>query len=218
VETAANGVGATEAVVRHWPDFVLIDMEMPAMNGLEAVAWIRSRERQEGRKPGTIVMMSSNDDAVSIRRGLAAGSNRFLTKPFTREALLALLYDLDTGGAPLPTQAPLDFDAARPASHEAPVAPDAGVHVDPELLPEVPAFLDSRRALVETMAQALAAGDRTQLRTVAHRAAGGLALFGFQWAAWQSRRISARAQEGGVQALQDDIARLREHLRSVMVR
>jgi HPt (histidine-containing phosphotransfer) domain-containing protein len=68
------------------------------------------------------------------------------------------------------------------------------------------------------MAQALAAGDRTQLRTVAHRAAGGLALFGFQWAAWQSRRISARAQEGGVQALQDDIARLREHLRSVLVR
>jgi HPt (histidine-containing phosphotransfer) domain-containing protein len=84
-------------------------------------------------------------------------------------------------------------------------------------VPEIPAFLASRRQMVEVMAAALADGNRTQLRVVAHRAAGGLALFGFQWAAWQSRRISARAAEGDAPSLWEDIERLRQHLHAVEV-
>jgi len=89
--------------------------------------------------------------------------------------------------------------------------------VDSQLLPEVPAFLDSRRRLVAGMDSALAAEDRPQLRALAHRAAGGLALFGFQWAAWQSRAISSHAAEGDAQALRADIDRLRKHLEDVQV-
>ncbi|QJW85001.1 response regulator [Ramlibacter terrae] len=51
VETAANGLAATEAVVRHWPDMILIDMEMPVMNGLEAVAGsARARRGRNARR------------------------------------------------------------------------------------------------------------------------------------------------------------------------
>jgi PAS domain S-box-containing protein len=217
VETAANGTLAIEAVARQWPDIVLIDMEMPLMDGLEAVGWIRQREQREARRPCAIVMMSSNDDPLSIRRGLEAGSNRYLTKPFTREALLALLHELAISEEVVSSPAPLESDAPRLASTVAPVAPDAPVRVDRELLQEVPAFLDSRRRMVDSMAGALAAGDRTQLRSVAHRAAGGLALFGFQWAAWQSRAISSHAAAGEAQALQAQIERLRRHLDEVQV-
>lgn len=217
VETATNGLAATEAIARQWPDFVLIDMEMPVMDGLQAVAWIRARERREARKPCLVVMMSSNDDDASIQRGLAAGSDRYLAKPFTREALLALFLERDTGGARLPTQVPLALEPAAPAVREAAVRVDALVSVDPELRREVPAFLNSRRQMVEAMAEALATGDRTQLRAVAHRAAGGLALFGFRWAAWQSREIAARAAQGDAHALRSDIERLRQHLRTVQV-
>ena len=215
VDTAGNGQAAVDALERHWPDIILIDLEMPVMNGLEAVAWIRAREEAERRSPTCIVMMSSNDDAESIRLGLAAGSNRYLTKPFTREALLALLHELDTGAPSGP--APLAAGAARPGGDGEEAHPDAVVQVDPELLHEVPAFLDSRRRMVESMAAALAAGDRRQLRTVAHRAAGGLALFGFHWAAGQSRTISACSATGDAQALSADIDRLRAHLRDVKV-
>ena len=215
VETAVNGLTATEAVARQWPDIVLVDLEMPVMNGLEAVRWIREREAREGRAPCVIVMMSSNDDAASMRRGLEAGSNRYLTKPFSRESLLAVLHALDTGSE-APVQVPLELEPAR-SMQEPPVPADAPVRVDPELRPEVPAFLDSRRQMVEVMAAALASGNRTTLRTVAHRAAGGLALFGFQWAAWQSRQVSAGAAEGDEAALREGIERLREHLRQVQV-
>jgi signal transduction histidine kinase/CheY-like chemotaxis protein/HPt (histidine-containing phosphotransfer) domain-containing protein len=216
VETAADGRGAVEAVTRHWPDIVLIDMEMPVMNGLEAVLEIRAREARSGGHRCLIVMMSSNDDPISIRRGLEAGSNRFLTKPFTRETLLATFQELEGGGARVPVQVPLALEEPRPA-HQEPVAQDAPVTVDRELLAEIPAFLDSRRAMVDAMAAALDSGNRAQLRALAHRAAGGLALFGFQWAAWQGRRISARAAEGDAQSLQEDIARLRRHLQEVEV-
>lgn len=217
VETAANGVEATQATARHWPDIVLIDMEMPLMTGPEAVAWMRTREAEERRAPAPIVMMSSNDDPASIRRGLEAGSNRFLTKPFTREALLLLLFELASTEQVVSTPAPLEPAGARPAPSGPPVAADAPVSVDPELRAEVPAFLDSRRRMVQDMAAALAAGDRAQLRTVAHRAAGGLALFGFRWAAWQSRMISAQAAEGETQALAAEITRLQQHLADVRV-
>ena len=79
------------------------------------------------------------------------------------------------------------------------------MQVDAELLKEVPAFLESRRGMAAAMAQALAAGEREQLRAVAHRAAGGLALFGFHWAAWQCRKISQKAAQGSAEALQAEI-------------
>ena len=216
IETAAHGQAAVEAVARQWPDLIVMDMEMPGMNGLEAVTRIREREKAEGRTPCVIVMMSSNDDPFSIDRGLAAGSNRFLTKPFTRETLLATFQELDARGALLPTQVPLDLQERPGAPAAEPVA-SAAVQVDSQLLREIPAFLESRKRMVEVMAGALAEGDRQQLRAVAHRAAGGLALFGFQWAAWQSRRISSRAAEGDAPSLWEDIERLRQHLHAVEV-
>lgn len=68
------------------------------------------------------------------------------------------------------------------------------------------------------MAAALARGDRATLREVAHRAAGGLALFGFHWAAWPSRGISEQAREGDMRSLQEAVAALQSHLASVQVR
>ena len=76
-------------------------------------------------------MFSSNDDPVSIRRGLAAGSDLYLTKPFTREALLAMMRELDTG-QPVPTQVPLELDA--PDEAQRTPQPGSEVAVDAELL------------------------------------------------------------------------------------
>ena len=98
LDTAANGLSATDVMARQWPDIVLVDLEMPVMDGLETIARIRARERQEQRNRCLILMMSSNDDETSMRRALEAGCDQYLTKPFTREAVLSLLHELDSGG------------------------------------------------------------------------------------------------------------------------
>lgn len=211
VEAAVNGLAATEAVLREWPDVVLIDMEMPVMNGLEAVAWIRERELDAGRPPCVIVMLSSNDDDRSIRRGLAAGSNRYLTKPVTREALLAVLEDLFD--APAPEVAPAATPAPTPPADESAV-----VEVDAALVAQAPQLLMSRAQMADAMHQALVAGDRQELKALAHRAGGGLAAFGFTWAAWQCRQIEQHALHGEAAGLLAQIGRLQAHLAVVQVR
>ena len=214
VETAVNGQAAIESVARHWPDFLLIDMEMPVMNGPDAVAWVRRREQHEQRARMPIVMLSSNDDAASIQKCLAAGADRFITKPVSREALLATLRELDPrphGGAASPVAATSPMSDALPA-------PGDEVEVDPDIAGQVDGFLDSRRQLAEGMARALAAGKREELRGLAHRAGGGLALYGFKWAAWQSREIEKGALQGDAEGLQAGVDALAQHLRTVRVR
>ena len=67
------------------------------------------------------------------------------------------------------------------------------------------------------MADALAGGERERLCGLAHRASGGLALYGFDWGAWQSRQIEVQALEGGAERLTQRIGELREHLMSVRI-
>ncbi|HVZ43901.1 MAG TPA: response regulator [Ramlibacter sp.] len=224
IDTAVNGQAALEAFERRRPGFIVIDMEMPLMNGLEAIAEIRRRERDGPAKRCRIVMISSNDDPGSIARAMQAGADRYLTKPVTREALLATLLELQAGSA---AQAPpgARADTADTSTSPAPIRTRAPAHsasdpvdVDPDLGPQVPAFLASRRELADAMVQALAGGDRERLRSLAHRAAGGLALYGFHWAAWQSREIETGALSGEAEGLQRGIDALARHLRDVRVR
>jgi PAS domain S-box-containing protein len=91
VEEAVNGRAALDAARRLWPDVVLLDLEMPVMDGCETASKLRQLEREGARKRCTIVAISSNDEAAVVRRALAAGCDRFQVKPVSRDTLLRLL-------------------------------------------------------------------------------------------------------------------------------
>lgn len=91
VETAADGRAAIRAMSQRWPDVVLLDMEMPVMDGLETLAWIRQQEAAGLHPRCRVVMLSGNDDDASRERAMAAGADGFLAKPIARERLLASL-------------------------------------------------------------------------------------------------------------------------------
>jgi CheY-like chemotaxis protein len=91
VETVVNGRAALEAARRAWPEAVLLDLEMPVMDGYEAARRLREIERTEGRSRLTIVAISSNDDHAVVQRALAAGCDHYMVKPAERNALLQLL-------------------------------------------------------------------------------------------------------------------------------
>jgi signal transduction histidine kinase/CheY-like chemotaxis protein/HPt (histidine-containing phosphotransfer) domain-containing protein len=200
VETEPNGQAAIDHLRRDWPDYLLIDLEMPVMNGTDAVAWARRHEAQTGLPRCTVVMLSSHDEPEVAQRCLAAGADRYLTKPVSRETLMATLRELDR---------------ARPAAASLPDAARAIVQIDPELLELVPEFLQTRHQLVRDMAQALERGDREALRWAAHKSAGGLALYGFSWGAEVSRAIENEALDGDVAALAEKLEALSAHLQAV---
>ena len=85
VDEAADGIAAVEACGRQHYDLILMDVHMPAMDGIEATR--RIRILQEGGKATPIVALTANALSGDRERYLAAGMDDYLEKPLTEEAL-----------------------------------------------------------------------------------------------------------------------------------
>jgi len=203
VAFAVNGRAALEAAGREWPDVVLLDLEMPVMDGYEAARRLREMERSRGLKRCLIVAISSNDEEAVVQRALAAGCDQYVVKPAPRQELWRILGGSASEGAAEGTPA-------------AASASDAAI-VEEDLRAALPEFLRSRRQLLDQMPAALAAGDRALFRRCAHRLAGSFALYGFAWAAAQSRAIEGDALAGEPRDLEARVAAVRAHLDGVAI-
>ncbi len=94
-----DGAQAVEACRASAFDLVLMDMQMPIMDGLTATREIRLHEVAMGMPRTPIVMLTANALPEHITAGTEAGADRHLAKPFSVEALLAMVTEL-TSDAP----------------------------------------------------------------------------------------------------------------------
>ncbi len=88
-DVAANGIEAVECVARQPYDVVLMDVQMPEMDGLEASRRIVQRW-PNGQRP-RIVAMTANAMAGDREECLAAGMNDYVTKPIRVDQLIEAL-------------------------------------------------------------------------------------------------------------------------------
>ncbi|HEX5372031.1 MAG TPA: ATP-binding protein [Aquabacterium sp.] len=86
-----NGREALEWLTHQQADLVLMDCEMPDMDGFEATRRIRAHERATGRAPVSIVALTANGLETYVQRCMAAGMDDHLAKPFRPEDLMRLL-------------------------------------------------------------------------------------------------------------------------------
>ena len=89
VHVVGNGREALESVFAEPFDVVLMDVQMPEMNGFEATTAIRQREGQDGGRRTPIVAMTAHAMAGDKERCLEAGMDGYVTKPVNREVLIA---------------------------------------------------------------------------------------------------------------------------------
>jgi len=87
----ATGLEAIDAVLKEHYDLVLMDVQMPEVDGLEATRWIRKVVSHSNRP--MIVAMTANTFHEDRERCLAAGMNGFISKPFRIAELRELLED-----------------------------------------------------------------------------------------------------------------------------
>ena len=74
-------------------DIVLMDMQMPVMDGLSATRAIRAWEAAQGRPPTPIIALTAHAIREDAEKSLEAGCNAHLTKPIKKATLLASLQE-----------------------------------------------------------------------------------------------------------------------------
>jgi chemosensory pili system protein ChpA (sensor histidine kinase/response regulator) len=91
VNEARDGMEALERMTDRRPDIMLVDMEMPRMNGIELTAHVRSRV-DTANIP--IIMVTSRSTQKHREQAKAAGVNEYMTKPFSEDTLLEKVQSL----------------------------------------------------------------------------------------------------------------------------
>ena len=187
VVVAVNGREAIEAFKEGAYDLILMDVQMPIMDGLEATETIRELERQESRRPTEILAMTAHSLRGDRERCLRAGMNGYLAKPLDLAELLDLVESV--GGAPRlepnPTQ-PLNarmqsdmsaFDNPSPSPADMPTAltrlrDDQGLMCD-----MIGFFLEDSPRMREMLRESYQGGDFATLHRTAHSLKGLAANF-----------------------------------------
>ena len=104
VVTASNGEEALGKARQRDFDCILMDVQMPVMDGLEATRRLRQWEREQGRAPMPVVALTANAMHEERERCLAVGMNSHLAKPFRRQQLARALSPYLTPGRVPPGQ------------------------------------------------------------------------------------------------------------------
>ncbi|MEI8042036.1 MAG: PAS domain S-box protein [Verrucomicrobiota bacterium] len=179
-EFAINGIEAVNAWEKSGYDIILMDCQMPEMDGFDATQEIRRREaarHPDGRNRVRIIALTANALKGDRDRCLAAGMDDYMTKPFTLEQLRKVLEQCPARPAPVASPSPDDiaFDPERPTQ----LCADLGEEGMRSIIEDFLADLPVKAAEMES----LAAADRyAELARLAHSLQGigrslGLARF-----------------------------------------
>jgi twitching motility two-component system response regulator PilG len=90
VVLAEDGFDALSKITDHRPHLIFVDIMMPRLDGYQTCALIK---QNPAFKSTPVIMLSSKDGVFDRARGRLAGSDHYLTKPFTREGLIQAVHD-----------------------------------------------------------------------------------------------------------------------------
>ena len=216
ITVANNGREAVSLVQSQRFDLVLMDVQMPEMDGLEATNTIRSWERSTGGHI-PIVGMTAHAMKGDRDRCIRAGMDDYVTKPVRAaqlfDAIVATVTNAQEGGSPnapdQETQETLETDPDEDAIDWA-QAREAFLG-DEELLRTVSAtFLEELPGMMQAVHAANSAGNHSELKRAAHTLKGSLGYCGAQAAFDLAFRLENLAEEGdmtGAHEAVDDLNR-----------
>jgi CheY-like chemotaxis protein/HPt (histidine-containing phosphotransfer) domain-containing protein len=189
--TADNGRQAVEQIQAQPFALVLMDVQMPHMDGLEATAAVRAWERGRGGHV-PIIAVTTNDLPGDRAKCLAAGMDEYVCKPVRRDALLqamrTALKEASVAAPPAPKPAQLDVTVLveRVGGDRAVVADLAQIFFE-----ESPQTLAALRA-------ALTAGDAGKVKLHAHTLRGSASFFGAEEVVEAARQLETMGRSAAL--------------------
>jgi len=206
-ESAENGWLAIEAMNGVVYDVVLMDCQMPVMDGLSATAEIRRREQSIGGARVPIIALTANAMEGDRERCLAAGMDDFLSKPFTQQQLAALL----KRWLSLRTLPESDRrDPQRPPLIDVGVLRNITALARPALLNSmIDLYLQHSPQLIAAVETAAAAKAATRLSEAVHTLKSSTANLGGVRLAAVAKECEILVREGGIEQAGPLVLRIR---------
>jgi len=225
VRNAADGEQALAALRQGGVDIVLMDCQMPVLDGYTATRHWRAEEAETGRARLPIIAMTANAMAGDRERCLQAGMDDYLSKPIARATLHALLQRWGGGNAASPARPSVEPSHAVPTSNGS-CAPSAGHGpvlqgtespatpkpvLDRTVLDELHAvigdaatqivtvFLEDAPVMVQQLQLAGQNGDEPRMQAVAHSLKSSSANVGALSLSAIAQRIEHEARSGSLQ-------------------
>ncbi len=168
VDVAENGAIACEKFASGTYDVVLMDRQMPIMDGLTATRAIRKWELVNHRAPTPIIALTAAALKGDREKCVAAGCTAFLTKPIKQDVLLQAIKDRWLA----PPEFTKDEGSARRDTFV--------IRANPRFADLIPGFLQNRKQDVLVMGEALQRGDFQTVARLAHDMKGVGASYGFE--------------------------------------
>ncbi len=219
VVTVINGVEALSAMSRQSFDLVLMDIQMPELDGYETTAQIRVREQHEGRARVPIVAFTANAMSSDPEKCLAAGMDDYLPKPIEPKRFEDALRRWIGNAAARPVVRARDLE---PQAHvdtaiDVRVAHNLKRAVGSAFAAIVDAYRSEAPEAVTKMRDALRRHDRDVLRREAHALKSASATVGAHAVEAAARELEGHARDAGVKTLEALLGRIEPRINVAVV-
>ncbi len=193
IELANNGVEALAIMEKKQFDIIFMDVQMPVMNGFQAVEAIRKLEAA-GRPRTNIIALTAHAMKGDRERCLEAGMDDYISKPIQSKDLEMMISQHAGSGTPQPVSYPVS-DPAPPAESQSFVSFDHAKALecagnDPALVVELAqVFLREYKSMLLAVQESIRANDGVALHHAAHTLKGALGVFAAQDALKAVRKL-----------------------------
>jgi CheY-like chemotaxis protein len=193
MEIASNGRDGISKFTSGNFDLVLMDIQMPEMDGWTATAKMREWEAKHNKRPVPILALTANVTPNDFHLSRVAGCNAHLTKPITQDRLLHAL----------------DEHLAASA--------DVRVGLPPAVEELGPKYLRNRRADLETLNAALNKCDYNSIRVLGHNMKGSGGGYGFPRISEIGKRLELAAKSESGREIETEMTALSDYLNLLLI-
>lgn len=178
IETAENGLVAIEKLKGNSFDVILMDVQMPVMDGYEATKAIRMMPAPLNEIP--IIALTANATKVDIEKCLAAGMNDYLPKPFTPDDLYRKLFDELKIRPAKPVEKKSGIQKTKETSYNLSYLREVSGNNEEFIQEMIQTFISTLPQIIFDMAEAMDTKDWEKLSRLAHQIKPSLTLMGLQ--------------------------------------
>lgn len=221
VTIAGSGEEALEALERREGepasfDLILMDVQMPDMDGLEATARIRERERDSGLRVPIVAMTAQAAEADRLRC-LDSGMDAYISKPVNVPELMKIIDSVVPGGKSMNANVSSEESSVEMQLQQLDESLALSrVGGDAELLKEVvELFLDDYPSTFEKIKNAVASRDAAALEHHAHSLKGSVSTFGANRAFEAAFALEKQGRSRDLTGVQDGLSRLEQALEAL---